>query len=95
MLIFAENISVGQFKLKVLNSLCHGGPYIAVQRDGVRVAWISFTTKKYKSYEGVSKKQLKGIDEVEEKIKDPNVFNKLARQWNNFYNGVSVNLMEE
>ena len=91
--IYANIARIGKYSLKVLNSLCHGGPYIAVHIGEKRVAWISFKTKKHTSYDSVASGDLKGIGEVEQWLNDRNNFNLAASKWNDFKNGVYVTLL--
>jgi len=89
--IIANIAKVGSFKIKAINSLVHNGPYLAVYLGVVRVAWMSFRTKKCTLYDGVGK--IKGLDEVEAWLADIDNYNEAAAVWNSFQNGVSVALL--
>ena len=40
--IIASIAKVGVYNIKAINSLVHGGPYLAIYQGGRRVAWLSF-----------------------------------------------------
>ena len=91
--IIANIAKVGVYNIKAINSLVHGGPYLAVYLGGRRVAWLSFNTKKCKVYDGIGR--LNGLDVVEDWLAVISNYNKAASVWNSFQNGVSVKLLEE
>jgi hypothetical protein len=95
MKVSANVAKVGKYSLKVINSLIHGGPYIAVNVGKKRVAWVSFRTKKHETYDGVSRGDLDAITDVEIWLQDSSNYNLAATKWNNFRNGVNVSLIEE
>jgi len=39
--IIASIAKVGVYNIKAINSLVHGGPYLAIYQGGRRVAWLS------------------------------------------------------
>ena len=90
-IVMANVAKIGKFSLKVLNSLVHTGPYLAVQIGAKRVAWVSFKTCKHTSYTG-TESECRGIEEVERWLENDDNFNKAAAKWNNFLNGVNVPL---
>jgi hypothetical protein len=95
MKISANVAKVGKYSLKVINSLIHGGPYVAVNIGKKRVAWVSFKTKKHETYDGVDRKDLESINEVDVWFQDTSNYNLAATKWNDFKNGVTVSLIGE
>jgi hypothetical protein len=93
--IFSNVAKVGKYSLKVLNSLVHGGPYVAIHVGKERVAWFSFKTKECEAYEGVDKKHLDSLDDVVVWFRNKNNYNIAATKWNDFKNGVNVPLFGE
>lgn len=89
--ILANVAKVGVYKIKAINSLVHGGPYLAVHLGTKRVAWLSFATRKctpYAPYEGM----VSSLKEVEDWFSSDENFNNAASVWNNFQNGVTVKM---
>ena len=91
-LIEANVAKIGKFSLKVLNSLIHTGPYIAVHIGKKRIAWLSFKDGKHRIYDDTTKTDLEGIELVEKWLSDVDNFNLAANTWNDFNNGVKVPL---
>lgn len=80
------------FSIKAINSLVHGGPYLAIHRGATRVAWYNFKSDKITKYNKVTDQEMSGIEEVVEWLADAVNYNKAAMVWNSFSNGVSVKL---
>lgn len=95
MRIFANVATVGKYKLKVINSLVHGGAYVAVHIKKRRVAWLSFSHQTVEAYEGTRREDLDDINNVVAWFAVTANYNRAARLWNDFQNGVTVPLLPE
>ena len=91
----ANVAKIGKYSLKVINSLVHGGPYVAVHVGKKRVAWVSFKTRKHKSYDNADKKDLENIEDIDVWFESNSNYNLAATKWNSFKNGVNVSLFGE
>jgi len=92
--VHANVATVGPYKLKVINSLVHGGAYVAVHLGNKRVAWVSFKTKAVQPYQKTTREDLKEIALVHDWFEDNEHYNLAARLWNDFKNGVTVSLLK-
>lgn len=89
----ASFVTVGPYGLKVINSLVHGGPYVAVYLGKKRVAWVSFKTKKATGYSTTGDKELSEIHLVNEWFEIIDNYNLAGGLWNSFANGAYVTLL--
>lgn len=95
MRIMANVAIIGKYKVKVINSLVHGGPYAAIHIEARRVAWFSFKEETINFYSTTTKNDKDEINLVDAWFKVKENYNLAARLWNDFKNGVPVTLKGE
>jgi len=93
MRIVANVAKVDKYSLRVINSLIHGGPYVAIHVGKQRVAWVSFKTRKHTVYDTSTKQDMDRIHLVDEWFGITENYNLAAAKWNSLDNGVKVSLV--